>query len=85
MLSWTPECVWLHTFLKSYPNRFAYSKSPQLERVLDTRAMNYVTKCQEAGVGPAGILTKIDRLVTALDFVIMPLLCLFPLTLNIKH
>ena len=59
-------------YLTNNPNRFAYSKCPQMERVLDTRAMNsYVTKCQEAGVGPAGILTKIDRLVTALDFVLL--------------
>ena len=28
----------------------------------------YITKCQEARVGPAGMMTKIDRLVTALDF-----------------
>ena len=36
---------------------------------MDVEAMRaYIEKCKEAKVGPAGLLTKVDRLVTALDF-----------------
>ena len=59
----------LPKYLTNNPNRFAYNKSVQFGRILDTRAMSaYIQKCQEAGVGPTGILTKIDQLIRVLAF-----------------
>ena len=41
-----------------------------MDFLMDTQSMRkYIDKCDEAGVGPAGLLTKVDRLVTALDYV----------------